>query len=152
MIEKHLKLFGCLNENGVEYLLIGGTLAIAYGVPRVTKDIDIFINPTLDNAARLLAALKKIGMGTADLTNAGDICSAEVTIFKDFIRLDVLTSVTGLEFGKAWQNKVYLSLDDIDIPAISLDDLIKAKKASGRPPDLEDIKILEMARKQKKPI
>jgi len=149
MIGQHLKLFEFLNKKKVEYLLIGGTLAIAYGVPRVTKDIDLFLNPTLDNANALLEALKDFGMSTVDLTNPKDICSTEVTIFKDFIRLDILTKVKGLDFGEAWRNRVYLSLQHIDIPAIRLEDLIKTKKAANRPQDHEDIKILEMAQKQK---
>lgn len=149
MIAQHLKLFEFLNKNKVEYLLIGGTLAIAYGVPRVTKDIDLFVNPTLENATALLKALEEFGMGTVYLTNPQDICSMEVTIFKDFVRLDVLTKVKGLVFGEAWRNKVYLSLENVDIPAIHLEDLIKSKQAAARPEDFEDIKILEMARKKK---
>ena len=146
MIGQHLKLFASLNKNKVEYLLIGGTLAIAYGVPRVTKDIDLFLNPTLKNAEVLLKSLKEIGMGTADLTNPEDICGTEVTIFKDFVRLDVLTQVKGLVFEEAWKNKIILSLDNVNIPALSLEDLIRSKRAAGRTEDLEDIKILEMAR------
>lgn len=149
MIAQHLKLFASLNKNKVEYLLIGGTLAIAYGVPRVTKDIDLFLNPTLENAGALLKALEEFGMGTVHLTNPQDICSTEVTIFKDFVRLDVLTKVKGLEFSAAWRNKVYLSLENIDIPAVNLEDLIKSKQAAGRSEDFEDIKVLEMARKKK---
>lgn len=147
MIEKHLKLFECLNRNGVEYLLIGGTLAIAYGVPRVTKDIDIFLKPTLENTKRCLQALKECGLGTAELISAEDLCEMEVTIFKDIVRLDVLTCVKGLDFFEAWSNKVLLELDNIRIPALSFDDLIKTKQAAGRPEDVEDIKILQLARK-----
>ncbi|MFH0800493.1 MAG: nucleotidyl transferase AbiEii/AbiGii toxin family protein [Pseudomonadota bacterium] len=143
MIIKHSKLFECLNKHGVEYILIGGTLAIAYGIPRVTKDIDIFLNPNPGNAARLLDALKEFGMGTAELTTPEDVCATEVTIFKDVVRLDVLTAVKGLEFTSAWQGKVFLELDKVLIPALSVDDLIRAKKASARPRDFEDIKVLK---------
>lgn len=149
MIGRHLKLFACLNKHGVEYLLIGGTLAIAYGVPRVTKDIDIFLNATLDNARRCLKALKEFGMGTAELSSPKDLCSTEVTIFKDIIRFDVLTEVKGINFSDAWRTKVFLSLDDVDIPALDIETLIKSKKASGRPGDLKDINILKMAKKEK---
>ncbi len=147
MITQHLKLFEFLNRQNVEYLLIGGALAIAYGVPRVTKDIDIFLNPTLSNAEKCLKALQELGMGTTNLTNAEDICAHEITIFKDFIRLDVLTQVKGLSFEEAWKEKVFLSLYQITIPALNLNNLIKSKIAAGRKSDLEDIKILEMAKK-----
>lgn len=144
MIGQHLKLFGLLNDQRVEYLLIGGTLAIAYGVPRVTKDIDLFIRPVLDNAERCLEALKKMGMGTAHLTNAEDICAMEVTIFKDFLRVDVLTKVKGLDFDEVWKERSDLVVDDVVIHCLNVSDLIKSKKAAGRPGDLEDVKILEM--------
>jgi len=150
MIGRYLKLFESLNKNNVEYLLIGGTLSIAYGVPRLTKDIDIFLNPTIQNAAALLKALEEFGMGTASLTTPEEICRTEVTIFKDIVRLDVLTEVKGLDFTKAWQKKIFLSLHDVMIPAINIDDLITSKQAAGRPHDKEDIKILKMAKRLKK--
>ncbi len=148
MIGQHTKLFAFLNSHGVEYLLIGGSLAIAYGVPRVTKDIDLFINPTLDNATKCLVALKDMGMGTASLTTPEEICKTEVTIFKDFLRVDLLTQVKGLTFEDSWRKKVVLTLDDLTIFALTLEDLIRSKKAAGRPGDMEDVKILEMARKR----
>lgn len=148
MIGQHLNLFKFLNQENVEYLLIGGTLSIVYGVPRVTKDIDLFLNPKMGNAVSCLKALRDFGMGTADLTTAEELCKKEVTIFKDFLRVDILTHVKGLIFREAWKNKVVLSLEDITIPSLCLDDLIKSKKAAGRPRDIEDIKILEMARKK----
>jgi predicted nucleotidyltransferase len=137
-----------LNENNVEYLLIGGALSIAYGVPRVTKDLDIFLNPTLPNTKAFLEALTKLGMGTASLTTPEDICNTEVTIFKDIVRLDALTRVKGLNFTNAWQKKVFLSLGNVMIPAINIDDLIASKRAAGRPHDKDDIKILKQARKK----
>lgn len=75
MIDQHLKLFESLNREKVDYLLIGGTLAIAYGVPRVTKDIDLFIRPTIENAERCLEALKNMGLGTISLTSAKEMIS-----------------------------------------------------------------------------
>jgi predicted nucleotidyltransferase len=149
MIDRYLKLFESLNKNNVEYLLIGGALSIAYGVPRLTKDIDIFLNPAIKNATALLKALEEFGMGTASLTTPEEICKTEITIFKDIVRFDVLTQVKGLNFADAWQKKVFLSLHNIMIPAINIDDLISSKQAAGRPHDKEDIKILKMAKAKK---
>lgn len=150
MIEKHLKLFASLNERKVEYLLIGGALSIAYGVPRVTKDIDLFLNPELKNAERCLEGLRHVGLETAKDIDAHEICATEITIFKDVIRLDILTHVKGLDFSTAWKNKVLLELGTVRIPALAIDDLILAKKASGRPDDLQDIAILSLAKASKK--
>lgn len=146
MIERHLQLFASLNRHDVEYLLIGGALAIAYGVPRVTADVDLFLRNERTNAERLLEALAECGLGTAALTNADEICYNEITIFRDIIRLDILTNVKGIDFPGAWSRRVHLELDDVMIPAISLDDLIAAKAASARPNDLQDIEILKKAR------
>ena len=59
ILTSHLDLFESLNREGVEYLLIGGVVAIAYGVPRTTQDIDLLINPTIDNAKKILAVFLK---------------------------------------------------------------------------------------------
>ena len=107
------------------------------------------LNPILSNAKAFLKALNELGMGTAGLTTAEDICNTEVTIFKDVVRLDALTRVKGLDFTKAWQKKVFLSLGDVMIPAINIDDLIASKQAAGRPHDKDDIKILEQAKRKK---
>lgn len=139
-----------MNRNGVEYVLIGGVLAIAYGVPRFTKDIDLFIRKNLKNAERCLKALKEIGMGTVELTNAEDLATQEVTIFKDYLRVDVLTRVKGLNFDEIWPRRKELVIDNIVIPALSLEDLIRSKNAAGRDVDLKDVKLLEFARKNQK--
>lgn len=149
MSTPHLKLFESLNAKKVEYLLIGGTLAIAYGVPRTTKDIDIFLRPTLDNAKLLLQALENFGMGTSTLVTPDEICKTEVTIFKDFIRLDVLTQVKGIHFDECIKNKFDLQVGSLSVPSLNLDDLIKSKKAAGRTSDLEDIRILESIQSKK---
>lgn len=144
MIGRHLQLFKSLSSHGVEYLLIGGVAVIAYGFPRTTKDIDIYINPTVENAKRCLEALEEYGFGTVALTTAEKLAATEVTIFKDFIRLDVLTRVKGIEFDTAWRRKVLFEVDQVRIPALSKEDLISSKQAAGRSGDLEDIKILQM--------
>ena len=143
MIGPHLQLFKSLNDHGVEYLLIGGVAVIAHGFPRTTKDIDIFINPTAENAQRCLQALLAIGFGTATLTTPEKVVQTEVTIFKDFLRLDVLTRVKGLEFESAWLRKVFFEVDQVLIPAVSKEDLIRSKEAAGRRGDLEDIEVLQ---------
>jgi len=72
----------------------------------------------------------------------------EVTVFDDVIRIDVLTRVTGLEFGPAWQTKNDLSIEDVIIPFVSFEHLIKSKQAAGRKQDLEDIEFLTKIKNQ----
>ncbi len=143
MIERHLALFRSLKRNKVEYLIIGGIACGIYGSPRATKDLDIVIRATTQNAKRLLAALKEAKFGTAYLTTPDKIIANEITIFGDVIRLDILTKVKGLVFDNAWRKRQVKSLKGVKINVISLDDLISSKKATARLIDKEDIKILK---------
>lgn len=150
MTDPHLKLLKSLNDQGVEYLLVGGMLAIAYGVPRVTKDIDLFIRKTRENAEKILKVLSDLGFGTTALTSVEELINTEVTIFKDYLRLDVLTKIKGLEFEEAYQRKKVIQLGSIPVYVLSLEDLITSKKAAGRAGDLEDVTHLEKIKKMLK--
>lgn len=150
MIGPHLHLFKSLNDHEVEYLLIGGMAVIAYGAPRTTKDIDIFIRPTIENAKKCLLALEKVGFGTVFLTTPEKLCETEVTIFKDLIRVDVLTRVKGIEFDEASRDRVFVQVGSTMIPTLSRQQLIKSKRAAGRDIDLEDIVVLELGLSHRK--
>ena len=143
MIEDHLKLYKSLNKHKVKYLIIGGVAAIIYGVPRTTLDIDIFIEPTLRNAEKLLGALKDSGFGTASLTSPSKILDNEITIFEDYIRLDVFTKVKGMAFDKAWERQRVKKMMSVPIKFASLKDIISSKKASKRRIDKEDLALLK---------
>ncbi|MGQ9586421.1 MAG: hypothetical protein ACUVXG_13620 [Anaerolineae bacterium] len=90
----------------MRYLVIGGIAAVLYGVPRATFDLDILIQATSDNAQRLLDALLEANLGTASLTTADELLAHEITVFKDWVRIAVQTTTPGLDFEKAWANKV----------------------------------------------
>lgn len=145
-----LELYRSLRRNKVEYLIIGGVACEIYGSPRATKDLDIIILATLENAQRLLKALEEAGFGSAFLTTAEKIIANEINIFQDYIRLDVLTKVKGLDFKKAWQNRQVKSLKAVKINVASIEDLINSKEASNRVIDKEDIKILKKIKTYKK--
>jgi predicted nucleotidyltransferase len=140
---QHLRpLFASLNARQVEYLVIGGVAAIAYGVPRLTLDLDITIRPTLANASAMLAAFADAGLGTAALTSAEDVIAHEITIFQDRIRVDVQTRTPGLEFESAFKRRNTVQVEGVAVHLVGLDDLIASKRASGRPQDLEDVRVL----------
>ena len=149
MEEADLNVYRSLNKHKVKYILIGGMAAILYGSPRITKDTDILIEPTLDNCQRLWEALKAANFGTADLTTAKKILKNEINIFKDYVRLDVLIKSKGLRFEEAWKNRVIKRIKGVVLPTISLSDLILSKKAVGRGIDIEDIKILKKIKRLK---
>ena len=124
--------------------MIGGIAAVLYGVPRATFDLDILIEATGVNAQRLLDALGEAGLGTAEMTTAEEILANEITIFKDRIRIDAQTRTPGLDFQTAWNGRVTMEYQGQPFFVVSRKDLIQSKKASGRPVDLEDVRLLEL--------
>lgn len=148
MLDQLQSVFASLQKNEVKYLVIGGIAAVLYGVPRATFDLDILIDPTLENAQNLLDALSDVGFGTAEMTNAEEIVATEITIFTDRIRLDVQTFTPGIEFEDAWKNRVTMTYEGQDLEVVSIADLIKSKTASGREIDLEDVRVLTAEEKR----
>jgi len=124
--------------------VIGGIASILYGVPRATFDLDILVEATPDNARRLLNALTSAGLGTASLTNVEDLLANEITVFKDWVRIDVQTTTPGLNFKEAWDHRVTIKYQGQEFYIISKEDLISSKRASGRKVDLEDVRLLEL--------
>ena len=143
MLRDYLRLYKSLNRNKVKYLIIGGIACIIYGVPRTTLDIDIFIEPSVKNAKKLLKALKEAGFGTARMTTPQKITENEINVFEDYLRLDIITKPEGLVFNKAWKDRNVKRINGINVNVASIKDIIKSKKASKRRFDKEDIKILQ---------
>jgi len=106
--------------------------------------LDILIEATPENAQRLLDALIDAGMGTATLTNSDEILANDITIFKDRVRIYVQLSTPGLQFGKSWDRKQTMQYQGQQFYVVSLEDLIRSKRAAGRDVDLEDVRLLEL--------
>ena len=144
MLDRLADVFKSFQDREVRYLVIGGIAAVLHGVPRATFDLDILIDPTRENADRLLAALTQAGLGTASLATAEGVLANEITVFKDRIRLDVLISAPGLAFEQAWIGRETMNYLGQEFFVVSRQDLIASKRASGRPIDLEDARLLEL--------
>ena len=129
-----------LNENHAEYLLVGGYAVGYYGYPRATGDIDIWVNSTLENAVRVVAALKGFGFGSTapapDLFSQPDLV---IRMGNPPLRIELLTGISGVEFADCWQLRQSVLLDNIPVYVIDLDNLKANKKASGRLKDLNDL-------------
>ncbi len=136
-------LLNLFNANNVRYLIIGGYALIQYAEPRYTKDLDIWISVDQENAAAVYRALKAFG---APLANMSETDFAEEGYFYQMgrppMRVDILMGIPGLEFEKAWQQRVEVDFDSLCVRFISREDLITTKKASGRPQDLIDAETL----------
>jgi len=124
----------------VEYLLIGGYAVSAHGFNRYTGDIDVWINPTADNAARVAAALRVFGFWAPDFSEEKFQDETWMAhIGREPVRIEILTAVSGLTFPEAASNAEVMTFDGLSVPVISLRDLRTNKAASGRPKDLADL-------------
>ena len=142
MLNRLQDVFASLSRHDVRYLVIGGIAVVLHGVPRATFDLDILIDATPDNAKRLLEALLDSGLGTASLTTPDEVLANEITVFKDRVRIDVQTFTPGLAFAEAWPRRDIMTYRGQPFPVVSRTDLITAKRAAGRPVDLEDVRQL----------
>jgi hypothetical protein len=143
MLNRLRDVFKSFQQREVKYVVIGGIASVLHGVPRATFDLDILIEATPENADRLLQALLDAGLGTASLTSADDLLSHEITIFKDYVRIDVQTFTPGISFEQAWKHRQVMSFQGDQFFVVSKEDLIRSKRAAGRPIDLEDVRLLE---------
>jgi len=133
-----------LNSKKVEYLIIGGYAVALYGYPRATGDMDIWIAISKDNARKLVEVLEKFGFDIPELKE-------EIFLEKNKVirmgypplRIEILTSIDGVEFSECYNNRQTVVIDSVAVNFISLEDLKKNKKASGRYQDLADIENLE---------
>lgn len=138
------ELLQLLNENGVEYLIVGGYATILYGHVRATGDIDLWIRATPVNGKALLAALHAFGFGTLELDEA-DFSREDSIVQLGYppYRIDFLTSIDGVTFDSCYERRHLVQYEELSIPFIDLEDLKINKKASGRLKDLADLEALE---------
>ncbi len=131
-----------LNSRKVKYVVIGGNAAIAHGVARGTFDLDLLIEPTVENASALLEAFVAARLGTALLTTPERVLSMEITVFNDRLPIDVQTRTPGVRFATAWKNRDLREISGVQVPFLSRKDLIRSKRAAGRPVDMQDVEML----------
>jgi predicted nucleotidyltransferase len=143
-----------LNENRVKYLIIGAQALAYHARPRATKDLDLFVDASSENAARLLAALKDFfnadtGYTVEDLTSLGTIIQLGVAP----VRIDLMNQISGISaFDDVWSGRIEGRFGGSRAWFISLDDLIRTKQAANRLQDRADVRVLKRIReKAKKP-
>lgn len=142
--EDYKEMLLALSGEKVRFLLVGAYAMAAHGFPRATMDIDLWVEPSYANAEAVLRALRSYGAPLHDLSIADLV--RDSTVFQIGVaprRIDIITGATGLHFAEAYANSVEASTDGIELRALSLDDLIKNKKATNRAKDAIDVEILE---------
>lgn len=131
-----------LNQHEVGYVLIGATAMQLWGTSRATRDIDLLIEPTIENARRALDALADIGFGYAEHWSPEEILAKPVTVIGDSPRIDLFTVAWSLHYAEAAAAASSIDLEGVAIPTASIDHLI-ALKRTGRLQDAADIEVLE---------
>jgi hypothetical protein len=127
------------NDLQVRYLIVGAYAVMKYTEPRYTKDLDIWVDTTPENASRVFKALAEFGAPLKSVTSE-DFTNPEL-VFQIGIephRIDIMMHVKGLEFSQAWANRVEARFEDVAILLVSKEDLLVSKTAAGRPQDLID--------------
>ena len=135
-----LELFNNLN---VEYLIVGAYALAFYGAPRNTGDIDLFVNPTPENAEKIISALHAFGFGSLGLspvefTKPGQVIQLGVAP----VRIDLLTSLSGVGWTEAESGKVDGTYGDVPVFYIGKREYVTNKRATGRTKDKADIEAI----------
>jgi hypothetical protein len=138
-----------LNAEGARYVLMGATAMQLWGTTRATRDIDILIEPSAENATRVLRALSSLGFGLAGAHLATDVAKRAVTIIGDTPNVDILTRAWNVTWLAAHQHATTFDVEGVAIPTASIEDLIESKR-TGRLQDSADIEVLEEIRRRRK--
>jgi hypothetical protein len=138
-------LLAALTAARVRFLVVGAHALAAHGVPRATGDLDVWIDPTIDNAARTWnaltefgAPLEALGIQPEDLARPDQVVQLGLPPY----RIDLLTSISGVEFAEAWPHRLEGTLFEVPVAFIGRESFVRNKRATGRPKDLEDIRSL----------
>lgn len=145
MIEDFRDLLTALNDLGARFLVVGAHALAAHGVPRMTGDLDIWIEPTTANSLRVWnalvhfgAPLETLGVQRIDFETRNQVIQLGLPPY----RIDVLTSLSGIDFDEAWEGRLQGVMFDVPVAFLGRTAFVRNKRASGRPKDLEDIRSL----------
>jgi predicted nucleotidyltransferase len=149
--EDYRDMLRALSDEKVKFLLVGAYAMAAHGYVRATMDIDIWIMTSSDNADAVFRALKRFGAPFHNLTQKD--LQAEGTVFQIGVsprRIDILTTVSGLQFEETYDRSIAIDIDGIEVRIPSIDDIISNKRASGRLKDLADAEALKSIKNPKR--
>ncbi|HXB66680.1 MAG TPA: nucleotidyl transferase AbiEii/AbiGii toxin family protein [Candidatus Acidoferrales bacterium] len=146
MFNDFKELLSIFNTRNVKYLIVGGYAVSFHAQPRATKDIDLLVKPDAGNAKAVYAALAEFGAPLEGL-KADDFADRGKFFRMGHapVMVDILSHIDGVDFDRAWENRIDAVIDPqrgITAPFISIQDLIAAKLAAGRPQDLADVAAL----------
>ena len=143
MEPEYINLIRLLNEEGAEYVVLGGHAVIAHGYLRTTGDVDIFVRPSHSNAIKILKAMERYGYTDGEFELEDFI---KVPSYLSFGRhdgwIDIMTFTLGVSFDECYDNRLTLEIQGVPVNFIGLRQLLENKRAIGRPQDLRDLENL----------
>jgi hypothetical protein len=132
-----------LNDNQVRYLVVGGYAVAIHGHPRYTKDLDVWLELSPENAAQIIKALGEFGFGSLGLREEDFLDASQVVqLGYPPNRIDLILSLLGVDFESCYQTRLQVPVDDVTVNFIDLENLKRNKKAVGRLQDLADLENL----------
>lgn len=136
------------NRAGVEYIVVGAYALAAHGISRATRDFDLWVRGTPENADRVLSALAAFG-APRDVASKSDLLDPNIVIQigVEPLRIDIMTDISGVAFDEAQAASLRVEADGVAMPVLGRAQLLANKRASGRKQDLLDIKSLEAQRR-----
>lgn len=144
MLNKDFREFiESLNSNKVKYLILGGYAIAFHGHPRYTKDLDVWLEMSDENASNVMKALEDFGFGHLDVSKE-DFLNEGMVVQLGYPpnRIDLINSPDGVDFAECYASRIEVDIDGLKISVIDLENLKKNKKASGRLQDLADLEKL----------
>ena len=143
MNQDFLDLLRAFIDRNVRFLIVGAYALAVHGRPRATGDLDVWVDATPENAARIISALEQFGAPLGELIV--DDFSRPGIVFQmglPPVRIDVLTELSGLTFEEAWPGRIAASFGPLTVDVLGREAFIKNKRATGRPRDLGDVEAL----------
>ena len=143
MNQDFVEMLSAFGEAGVEYLVVGAHALAVHARPRATGDLDLWVRPSPENAARVLIALRRFGAPLADIEPT-DFQLPDRVVQLGVVpnRIDLLTGITGVSFEQAWPRRLEVPLAGLIVPILGREDLITNKRATGRSQDRADLEAL----------
>jgi hypothetical protein len=137
----------CLVDHRVRFVVLGAHVLATLGRPRFTEDLDVLVEPTKANAARLADALRSFDYEELAAKTAAHFSRPErmATHGRPPVAIDILSSTTGVEFREAWRGRQELTIRGRTVAFLGLAEFVKTKRACGRPKDLLDLELLREA-------
>jgi hypothetical protein len=138
------EFIGSLNAQGVEFLIVGAHALAFHGAPRFTGDLDLLVRPTIDNAAKVLAAVRAFGFPVEDL-QPGDLTDPRRILEMGIepVQIHVMSAISGVSWEEAWQTRIDGDCGGHPVSFLGREAFLQNKRAAARPKDLADIDALE---------